>query len=350
VSKKTNFWGYLNAGVGTYANTPQGYKYRGIIVLAGGSANMPQDAVYAQINSLDGTGNTQLVGDNTYVLTFRPPSTGIIDLPAIGALPPTANDPATGEPYGFWSIHLYQTDTKESAAPFLTQPSVLNTAYSNANLAVTSVNTSTNELTVQQAQPLPWTPLLASTPVLFGSTAAQYGLQPGVPYYLRNDATQNQDGTWSFQVTTLWKQDLSPDNVPEQGADPSQPGSGPGDPVQLQQPAGPIDLQWGPIQPVTQLGSQQLTSGSLARNDDGSVTIWLAPTLPPHAPATNWIPTPSKSYYQSVYGMAGMPTNIRPLIRIYYPRVTPPSILPPSGGNLQATYVFPSLKQVLLRR
>lgn len=57
----------------------------------------------------------------------------------------------------------------------------------------------------------------------------------------------------------------------------------------------------GPVQPVSQLGSEQLTSGKLAGNPDGSVTIWFAPTSPPGAPATNWIPTPSKSYYDNLY-------------------------------------------------
>jgi hypothetical protein len=154
VSRRTNYWSYLNDGVGTYANTPGGYQLRGFIVLAGGSANMPQDAVYAQANSLDGTDATQLVGDDTYTLTFRPPpGPGVLDLPAVGGLPPT-DDSCDGEPCGFWSIHAYQTDTKESSAPFITQPSALNTAYSKANLAVTGVDTATDTLTVRVSQPV----------------------------------------------------------------------------------------------------------------------------------------------------------------------------------------------------
>jgi hypothetical protein len=181
---------------------------------------------------------------------------------------------------------------------------------------------------------------------MFGPTAAQYGLQPDTTYYVRPDVTDNGDGTYTFSLASLWRQPLSPDDVPIQGAFTGEGGSGPVDQVQLADPGGPVDLTWGPVQPVSQLGSQQMTSGSLARNDDGSVTIWLAPTLPPHAPATNWLPTPSKAYYQRVYGKSGMPTAIRPMIRIYYPRVKPPSILPPSGGKLGATYVFPAFKKV----
>ena len=39
-----------------------------------------------------GTRHTQLDGNNTYRLTFRPPGTNLVDLPAIGSLPPTVND------------------------------------------------------------------------------------------------------------------------------------------------------------------------------------------------------------------------------------------------------------------
>jgi hypothetical protein len=204
--KKTNYWSYLNAKVGTYPNTHQGYIYRGIIVLAGGSANMPQDAVYAQINNLGERNDTQLNGNNTYKLTFKPPRTDIAGLPEIGGLPPTVND-SNGNPRGFWSIHVYQTDQTESAAPFITQPSVLNTSYSAANIDVTAVDPSTDTLTVH-VPATPWGPLLASTPVLFGPTAVQYGLTPSTPYYLVKDATKNQDGTYSFQVSTQWRQDV----------------------------------------------------------------------------------------------------------------------------------------------
>ena len=81
-------------------------------------------------------------------------------LPVIGSLPPTVND-SQGNPRGFWSIPVYQTDTTQSAAPFITQASVLNTAYSTANIAVTAVDASTDTITVK---PSAWGPLVASTP------------------------------------------------------------------------------------------------------------------------------------------------------------------------------------------
>jgi hypothetical protein len=360
-SQANNYWNYLNHDVGNYPNTRQGYQYRASIVLAGGSANLALDAVYAQANNLDGT-SAQLDGNNTYKLTFTPPVINPLTLPVIGTLPPTVNDPQ-GSPRGFWSIHVYQTDPTESAAPFITQASVLNTAYSTANIAVTSVDASTDTITVK---PSAWGPLLASTPILFGSTAAQYGLTPGVPYYVATAPTRKIDPntkgtTYSFKVSTQWRQDVSPStmgqngavmgDVPIQGSDPG-PNGGPGSIVQLQNPGGAVNLQWGPIQPVSQLGSQQLTSGKLARNNDGSVTIWIGPTLPAGAPATNWIPTPSAAYYESIYkddpdATQPMPTNIRPLFRIYYPTPgsnTQASILPPPNGSMGATYVFPAIQ------
>jgi hypothetical protein len=353
-SQATNYWNYLNHDVGNYPNTPQGYQYRATIVQAGGSANLARDAVYAQANNLNGASATQLNGNNTYKLTFTPPVTNPTTLPVLGSLPPTVND-SQGDPRGFWSIHVYQTDPTESAAPFITQASVLNTAYSSANIPVTAVDPSTNTITVE---PSSWAPLIASSAILFGPTAANYGLTPGVPYYVATTPTPQTDPnthttTYSFQVSTQWRQAVLQGNVPIQGTT-SSAHSGPGAIVQLQNPGGAVNLQWGPIQPVAQLGSQQLTSGKLVLNSDGSVTIWIGPTLPAGAPATNWIPTPSTAYYQSIYegdsdATQPMPTNIRPMIRIYYPTPgsnTQASILPPPNGSMGATYVFPALQQV----
>lgn len=147
-SQETNYWNYLNTMVGTYPNTVQGYQYRAVIVLAGGAANLPLDAVYAQADNLDGTPDTQLDGNDTYTLTFTPPVTSPQTLPVIGTLPPTVND-SEGNPLGFWSVHVYQTDPTQSAAPFITQASVLNTAYSTADIAVTAVDPSAGVLTVE---------------------------------------------------------------------------------------------------------------------------------------------------------------------------------------------------------
>jgi hypothetical protein len=339
VTAATNFWGYLNNPVGTYPNTPQGYLYRAVIVLAGGSANLGLDAIYAQINNLDGTSATQLDGNDTYSLTFTPPVTNPLTLPVIGSLPPTVND-AQGNPRGFWSIVLYQPDATESAGPFITQASVLNTAYSTADLEVTAVDPSSDTITVR---PSTWGPLVASTPVLFGATAAQYGLTPGVPYYVATTPTR-RGGTYSFKVSTQWIQELSAANVPIQGIN-----GNPGAIVDLTNPGGPVTLQWGPVQPVSQLGSQQLTSGRLTKNPDGSVTIWIGPKLPPGAFPTNWIPTPSSAYYAPIYPGVAVPTQIRPMMRIYYPAPgsnTQASILPPPDGSMGATYVLPALRKI----
>jgi Protein of unknown function (DUF1214) len=249
-----------------------------------------------------------------------------------------------GNPRGFWSITIYQPDTTQSAAPFITQASVLNTAYSSANLAVTAVDSSTDTITVKASA---WGGLIASTPILFGASAAQYGLMPGVPYYVATTPTRKIDPktkatTYSFKVSTKWLQTLSAGNVPIQDS------GAPGPVVKLTNPGGAVNLQWEPIQPVSQLGSQQLTSGKLVKNPDGSVTIWIAPTLPAGAPATNWIPTPSTAYYTSVYGKS-LPTTIRPIMRIYYAAPgsnTQASILPPPNGSMGATYVFPAVQKV----
>lgn len=350
VSASTNYWSYLNDNIGNYPNSPEGYLYRAIVVIAGGSANVPDDAVYAQLNEyVDADTNAAaLDGNDTYKLTFTPPVPGE-PVPAVGILPPlvTGQD---GNPKGFWSIHVYATDDFQSAAPFISQASVLNTAYSNADLAVTAVDPVADTVTAAGSD---WGPLSQGSPVLFGPTAAEYGLEPGTPYYVASVPASTITGgvvtSSTFQVTSRWQQawaGTETNPVPIQG-----PGGTPGDVVPLDDPGGAIDLTWGPVQPVSQLGSQQLTSGRLATNPDGSVTIWIGPELPVGAPMTNWLPTPSTTYYESVYDAAGtsMSTTVRPMIRMYYPTpgsTTEPSILPPPGGANKATYVLPLLQKV----
>ncbi|MFL5863777.1 MAG: DUF1214 domain-containing protein, partial [Solirubrobacteraceae bacterium] len=208
------------------------------------------------------------------------------------------------------------------------------------------VDPSTGTITVRGSS---WGPLIASSPILFGSSAARYGLTPGAPYYVASTPTHHTNPathitTYSFKLSTVWQQQLSTANVPIQG-DAGTPGAF----VPLTNPGGPVSLQWGPIQPVSQLGSQQLTSGKLVKNADGSVTIWIGPKLPPNVPATNWLPTPSSQYYGNIYPGVSVPTQVRPLIRVYYPTPgtnTQASILPPPDHWTGATYVFPTLQKV----
>jgi hypothetical protein len=137
---------------------------------------------------------------------------------------------------------------------------------------------------------------------------------------------------------------LSPDNVPIQDS------GGPGPIVALQAPRGAGPLTYGLVKPVAQLGSAQLVAGQLAKNADGSLTLWLGPSLPAGAPASNWIPTPSTAYFQTIYPNQTVSTALQIVIRMYYPRPgnEPPSILPPPFGSilLPETYIPPVLEQV----
>jgi len=84
-------------------------------------------------------------------------------------------------------------------------------------------------------------------------------------------------------------------------------------------------------------------------NSDGSLTLWLGPTLPTGAPASNWIPTPNSAYYKTLYGQQ-VSTAFEVILRMYYPTPgnQPPSILPcPSGPcptALQESYIPPALE------
>lgn len=340
-SATKNYWTFDNTMIGTYANTRPGYLFRSSVVINGGSANLPPDAVYPVLNTLDGT--TALDGNNTYALTFTPPGTGGTAYPIAGTIPPLVESSA-GSPRGFWSLTLYQPDASEVSAPFLPQTSVLNTSYSAAGTEVVNVDANADTVTV----PAPgWGALTASSPVLFGAAASDYGLTPGQVYFIRSTPTTSGGGadkTYTFSVSEQWLQDISSGNVPIQDSGAAGPV------VDLSAPSGAGAMTLGMVQPVSQLGSQQITSGSLQANADGSYTIWLGPSLPAGAPAANWIPTPSTQYYESIYPGQDIDTTIRPMLRMYYPTPgdEPPSILPYRDGStrLSSTWIPPLLQQV----
>ncbi|MDG3007397.1 DUF1254 domain-containing protein [Paludisphaera mucosa] len=342
-SAGTNYWTILNTIIGTYPNDKRGYEIRSAIVLNGGSANVPLDAVYPSMNKYLGT--TQLDGNNTYSITFTPPAASAGTLPADGIYPPLVTD-AQGDPRGFWAITLYQPDPSEVAAPYLSQAGVLNTSYSTADTAVVSVDPATDVMTVSAPS---WGVIQASTPLLFGSNAAAYGLSPNTVYYIASTPTTNVDATtgattYSFTVSPQWIQTLSSAGVPIQYS------GGPGAIVDLQQGSAAGALSYGVVKPVAQLGSPQLVDGQLAKNADGSLTIWVGPTLPAGAAASNWIPTPSTAYFNTLYPGKTVSTALQIIMRMYYP--TPgdsaPSILPYRSGTtkLPESYIPPSLVQI----
>jgi hypothetical protein len=336
-SPSTNYWTIVNDIVGTYPNTALGYLYRSLVVVEGGVANIPVDGIYPTL-----VGNpAPLDGNHTYTLTFTSPPASP-PLPAEGIYPPIVSD-SSGKALGYWSITLYATDPSEAAAPFVSQASVLNTHYSRADTAVLSVDALGNTLTVARPS---WGTLIASTPVLFGGDAAAYGLTPGAVYYVATAPEANVDGTaYTLQVSDQWLQDLSDEGVPIQN-------SGiPGQPVVLRSPAGAGALSYGVVKPVAQLGSVQLDAGQLARNADGSLTLWFAPALPTGAPASNWIPTPSTAYYGGLYPGAQVGTAFEVMLRMYYPAPgeEPPSILPCRHAclpPLHESYIPPQLQQM----
>jgi hypothetical protein len=341
----TNYWAILNDLVGTYPNNALGYLYRSLIVVEGGVANIPVDAVYPTLTVYPTlVGNPlPLDGNDTYKLTFMPPTTSNPTLPAVGIYPPMVSD-SHGNPKGFWSIHVYATDPTQGAAPFIAQTSVLNTSFSTADTAVLSVDATTDSMTVTAPN---WGFLKASTPILFGGDVSAYGLTPNTVYYVAGDPTPNADQTtYTFQISEQWLQPLSDGNVPIQG-----PNGDPGSIVDLLAPAGAGALNYGMVKPVTQLGSAELAANLLARNADGSLTMWFGPTLPAGAPASNWIPTPSTAYYSTLYPNTEVSTAFQLTLRMYYPTPgnEPPSILPCTQACatvLHESYIPPAVQLV----
>jgi len=333
-SAGTNYWGIVNDLVGTYPNNGLGYLFRSLGAVEGGVPNIALDAVYPTL-----AGNPlPLDGNHAYKVTFTVPSPNPA-LPAVGIYPPMVSD-ATGNPKGFWSISVYATDPTQSAAPFIAQTSVLNTTYSTADTPVLSVDARTNLMTVKAPT---WGTLVASTPILFGKDATAYGLTPGTVYYVASVPKANADKTrYTFQISTQWLQALSAGDVPIQG-----PGGHPGPVADLLSPAGAGALSYGMVKPVAQLGSSQLAANQLARNADGSLTIWLGPTLPAGAPPSNWIPTPSTAYYSTLYPNTQISTAFQLTLRMYYPTPgdEPPSILPCPQGCAES-YIPPLVESI----
>ncbi len=340
-SPSLNYWTLLNDMIGTYPNTPEGYVIRATIVLNGGSANVPLDAVYPSINTYDGT--NQLNGNDTYKITFTPPVLGA-PLPVVGAYPPQVTD-ANGKPRGFWSVTVYQPDPSEVSAPFLPQSAVLNNAYSKADGEVLAFDAAADTITVVQPN---WGKLIASTPLLFsGSDAAGCGLSTAADdavYYVASTPVQSTVGgktAYTFSISPSWIQDISDAKVPVQYS--GHPGT-----ITQISCSSIANLTYGVVRPVSQLGSSELEDGKLAVNQDGSVDIWLSPTLPANVPASNWIPTPSSDYYTALYG-AGISTQLQVILRSYYPQPgnQPPSMLPYTAGTpMPLTYVPPAIVKV----
>jgi hypothetical protein len=334
----TNYWGIVNNVVGTYPNNALGYLFRSLGVVEGGVPNIALDAVYPTL----GGNPLPLDGNSTYEVTFTVPSSNPT-LPVAGIYPPIVSN-KTGRPKGFWSISVYATDPTESAAPFIAQTSVLNTSYSTADTPVLSVDPPTNSMTVKAPT---WGTLVASTPILFGGDATAYGLTPGIVYYVAREPTPNADRTsYNFQISGQWLQTLSAGGVPIQGT-----GGHPGPVVDLLSPAGAGALSYGMVKPVAQLSSSQLAANQLARNSDGTLTIWFGPKLPTGAPPSNWIPTPSTAYYSTLYPSTEVSTAFQLTLRMYYPTPgnEPPSVLPCTQAcpnALPESYIPPLVKVV----
>jgi hypothetical protein len=186
-------------------------------------------------------------------------------------------------------------------------------------------------------------------------------LQPNTVYYVATTPTQAVDPvthetTYSFKVSSQWIQQLSTKKLSTANPPvPIQDSGQAGTIVALQQPAsGAGPLTYGLVKPVAQLGSAQLSAGQLTTNADGSLTLWFGPSLPAGAPASNWIPTPSTAYFNTIY--PNQPTNepvstaLQIILRMYYPTPgnDPPSILPYQSGStrLPESYIPPVLQQI----
>ena len=262
------------------------------------------------------------------------------------SIPPLVSDPS-GNPFGFWSITLYQPDPMEVAAPFLSQASVLNTHYSTADTAVLSVDAGTDTLTVRcaglGAHRGEHSHLVRRQRRLLRLAAEHRLLRGHHPQTGRRPGDARDDvllpGLPAVDSDVVARQRPDPGlRRPRTDRRPAAAGAG----------AGP--LTYGLVKPVAQLGSKQLAAGQLATNADGSLTLWFGPSLPAGAPASNWIPTPSTAYFKTIYpqrdgehDLADHPPHVLSDAR---QRSALDSAAPIGSTLLPETYIPPVLKQV----
>ena len=342
-----NYWTFLNLIVGTYPSNEEGYTISSIVVNKGGVANIAADGVYPTTTTVGTTSGPQAMdGNQTYSITFTPPPLTMGTLPIVGIYPPEVTD-NSGQIKGYWSLTVYQPDPTDSSSPFLSQASVLNLHYSSATHAVVAVEPDSGLISVIAPDD---TTIVTSTPILFGSNAEAYGLRCETVYYVSNEPIVRPDPitkvtTYQFRISEQWIQELSKGNVAIQNSGKA------GKTVDflVQPPTGTGALTYGLVRPVSQLGSPQLKSGQLTLNEDGSLTLWVAPALPANAYPSNWIPTPSTEYFRQIYS-GDVNTAIMVFIRMYYPTPgeCPPSILPYNHGTLKQTesYIPPAFKLI----
>jgi hypothetical protein len=66
----------------------------------------------------------------------------------------------------------------------------------------------------------------------------------------------------------------------------------------------------------------------MKKNADGSLTLHIQKDSPGKAKEANWLPAPNGTIYL--------------VMRLYWPKDTPPSILPPGGGTWQPPAIVAS--------
>jgi len=266
-----NGWNITNNNIGVYPNTWESWLVRAGVAVNGGSANIPNDAVYPT-TQLDSEGNT-LFSTYSYSITL-----------------PSLNSPSAIENYGpakgFWSFTIYQPNPGNTYQPFLIENAIQNIAYTPLN--------STAELTADGSlltkKPVNWNVGTAKgTALLTGSTLNVSGLKDNTIYYIEEAKDITSGNNLLLTLSETYNSKYARNGVPIGGE------GSPGEPVSISgSPGSSIEFGW--INPVSQLGSSQLNGVSssnptLAVESDGSIRLSLT-NLAPTSDTQNWLPTP----------------------------------------------------------
>ena len=178
---------------------------------------------------------------------------------------------SSGNPKGFWSIHVYATDPTQSNAPFIAQTSVLNTSYSTADTAVLSVDAAAE---IHDGERSELGNARSEHPHPFRRGRRCLRLDAQHVYYVASRPIPNvEKTTYTFQISKQWLQELSNGDPPV----PIQDSGEAGPIVDLLSPAGAGALIYGMVKPVTQLGSSQLDRRPIGQERRRVVNLVVRP-------------------------------------------------------------------------
>ena len=323
-AKDTNYWKIDNLDIGVYPNKWEQWLVRAGVAVAGGAANIPNDAVY-HTTQKDSDSNT-LTSTYNYTITLPNLNSG-------------SGAPSYGPADGFWSYTIYQPDPGSAYQPFLIENAISNRFYSPTNATATL----RTDGWLSADKPPNWNNSTGKGTALYTGTSSTIGgLKASTTYYVsefKDTNNSNDSSKLLFKVSDRYNPDLNPHGINGTKGVPIGGAGSPGSSLQLSGVGSSQTFGW--INPVSQLGSAQ--HSSLQTNDNGEIILHLRANGPKSG-LSNWLPTPNSGYHKAAHYFEVM-------ARFYQPTTDSPSILTSTKRPISdALYIPPAIERTSLSR